>query len=124
MGLEGKTSVLASPASTPPQGDCFMFFYTLSGGGVERLSIRTLDGEKYETVWELQFDEAVHTGKWEVGQVNISGRNIEIEAAAATTEAPGAHTGYAAVDEFLLLTDVERCEVWYININGRTRNGV
>ena len=42
---------------------------------------------------------------WAVGQVNISGQNIVIEAEKDTE-----HAGYVAVDEFLILEHLDKCD--------------
>ena len=57
---------------------------------------------EYNTIWELRAQDAVD--KWTVGQVNITGKNIVIEAIKNQV-----HSGFAAVDEFLILPDLDKC---------------
>ena len=67
-----------------------------------RIKTREADGE-YQTVWELssQMSESL----WAVGQVNISGQNIVIEAEKNTE-----HAGWVAVDEFLIIPGLDKCD--------------
>ena len=55
------------------------------------------------TVWELTSESTEN--KWTLGQVNISGQNIVIEAEKDTK-----HAGYAAVDEFLIIPNLDKCD--------------
>ena len=134
-GMSDALVTLTSPPSQPPSGDCFMFYYNLfvsthdqlvpfllfifcfqKNGGIKYLRVRTKeDNGEFNTIWELssEFSENV----WAIGQVNISGQNIVIEAEKNTE-----HAGYAAVDEFLIIPGLDKCDVLppIANVNNPT----
>ena len=59
---------------------------------------------EYETVWYLERDKA--PGQWEIGQVNITGRDVIISA----EKDPAVNGGFAAVDEFYFTRNIDLCE--------------
>jgi len=83
-----------------------MFYYNLyTNGGIRYLRIKTRETNgEYKTVWEMssQLSESL----WSIGQVNISGQNIVIEAEKNTI-----HAGYVAVDEFLIIPGLNKCDI-------------
>lgn len=69
-----------------------------------RVKTRQTNGE-YLTVWDLSSTQ-VSQDLWAIAQVNITGQNIVIEAEKDTE-----HAGYAAVDEFLIIPHLDKCEI-------------
>ena len=58
----------------------------------------------YETVWYLERDKAPDL--WEIGQVNITGRDVIISA----EKDPAVNSGFAGVDEFYFTRNIDLCE--------------
>ena len=59
----------------------------------------------WETLWNLKSSDS--DGRWVLGQVNITGRSILIVA----EKEDGESSGYAAVDDFIEVEDVGKCDV-------------
>ena len=87
------------------------FLLNQKNGGIKYLRIKTREkDDTYKTVWEM--DAQLSDTTWEIGQVNISGQNIVVEAEKNTE-----HAGYAAVDEFLIIPGLDSCTTLPTNAN-------
>ena len=69
------------------------------------LSVQTPDDKGgYEVLWLMTRDQAM--GVWELGQVKIPGRDIVITA----VKDNDVNKGYIAVDEFLVMENMDNCD--------------
>ena len=69
-----------------------------------KIKTKEPNGE-FQVIWDLSSVNSENV--WAIGQVNISGQNIIIEA----EKNEEVHSGYAAVDEFLIIPNLDKCDV-------------
>ena len=81
------------------------FILYQKSSGIKQMKIISETEKGWETLWNLKSSDS--DGRWVLGQVNITGKSILIVA----EKEDGESSGYAAVDDFIEVEDVGKCDV-------------